>query len=152
MVGSRSRRRRGFAASACFLWLLGVEVLPNLHLAFHDDDDHTHASTGMIVKVSFNEPHDHGDGIHTHDEHDASAISASDSKRKASDQVAIGQFETNHAAAGLAHHALALHRPAPPLIAPLPVDRLILWVSDAPIERPVLASTTRPSARGPPAS
>jgi hypothetical protein len=62
----------------CVLWLLGVEVLPNLHLAHHEDD-HTHAADGTIVASHEHEhehelDHEHGAGAgadHDHDHGDA---------------------------------------------------------------------------------
>ena len=56
MKGSR-RHRRAIALMTCALWLLGVEVLPNLHLAFHHDD-HTHAADGTIRGPQ--DEHEHG--------------------------------------------------------------------------------------------
>jgi hypothetical protein len=165
MVGFRSlRRRRGFAATACVLWLLGVELLPNLHLAFHEDD-HTHGEAGEIVVAHVaiedhshaqpDEPHEHGDAHHSelaYDEGDVTVVveEPAPPRRKHRDRLAIDDRELAHAASGLAHRQAALHRPAPPLLAPLPVVRTSWWVIDAPIERTYETSLARPTARGPP--
>src|SRR5687768_4644764 len=71
MRGRRTNaRRKGFAVLACVLWLLGVEVLPALHLARHDDH-HTHAADGAIVSVARGS-HRHDDGaVHADHDHDA---------------------------------------------------------------------------------
>jgi hypothetical protein len=147
---SRHRRRATFAVAACVLWLLGVEVLPNLHLATHEAD-HTHEADGTIVRVSFGGTHSHGGVTHAdHDDHDVDQDRDHhdrDSKRR--DQLAIDV--PAHGAAGLAHRAIALHQPPPPVIAPLPVVRTMLWQEHEPNERLNVAYAARPAARGPPA-
>jgi len=124
------------------MWLLGVEVLPNLHLAAHHHD-HTHAAGGAIV-WSLDHDDDHGDAAHHH------AADAADAD-PASDQLAIDHRPADrHQAGGLAHHAAALHQPPPPLLAPVAIER-VAWRIDAAIEgRPYSTGTTRPAARGPP--
>jgi hypothetical protein len=60
----RSSRRRAIAAMVGALWLLAVEVLPGLHLAFHDGD-HTHLRDGSIVSWHVHDsghPHGHPPG------------------------------------------------------------------------------------------
>lgn len=139
------RTRRWVALTACFLWLLGAEVLPNLHLAAHDDD-HTHEAGGAIVRVSLHETHEHrhGDGpSHTH--------AADRAHGKRGDRLAISEAPSGHAASGIAHHAVALHRPPPPLLEPLPVDRAAWLLAAAHDDQYTPAFALRPTARGPPA-
>jgi hypothetical protein len=47
------------------LWLLGVEVLPNLHLAAHRHD-HSHAADGSIIALGRGHDHEHARG-HDHE-------------------------------------------------------------------------------------
>jgi hypothetical protein len=147
MIGRRphaQRRRRWFAATACVLWLLGVEVLPNLHLAFHADD-HSHGADGTIVH-----DHDHG-AAHHHDgagEHDAVARGDRDDHAGST----LDHAPSTHTAAGIAHHAIALHRPPPPLLEPLPVLRAAWRLEHEPARPLHDLSRALPNARGPPAT
>ncbi len=211
------RRRRWFAATACLLWLLGVEVLPDLHLAFHADD-HTHGAEGTIVHAAahhggrdhdaahaehdHHDHHapvmlaaapagellapahadhehalaadgaeltalvwrapvaagDHGDHGHhvaparAHDAHDAHhAHHAHRSHRERRDGAStIDLAPSAHSAAGVAHHAIALHRPPPPLLEPLPVPRTAWQLEREPAPQLHDALRARPNARGPP--
>src|SRR5690349_2426181 len=128
MRGSAHRRSRRVAPACALLWLLGVELAPALHLALHHAD-HTHGADGSIIA---------GDDEHHHGEPDFDHTG----------KLVIDHLP--HEAAGLAHHAVALHRPPPPPIPCAPVRAL-------PIEPPgVCAPLTsipplRPTARGPPA-
>jgi hypothetical protein len=144
------RNRRAHAVLAAVLWLLGVEVLPNLHLASHADD-HTHdATTGAIVRVTFAEPaHAHADGtVHVHASLDDNGAPA---KRRTNGEHAFADDDVpnGHAAAGLAHRALALSQPPPPALAPLalPPNEFALAPVVAHLDSRALA---RPTARGPP--
>ncbi len=227
MFGRRphaQRRRRWFAATACVLWLLGVEVLPDLHLAFHADD-HTHGADGTIVRVGAHggdadhdrdhtaahaerghghehghghgHGHDHGHGgvpealaalpadaplalapladdpladaplalaphageplAPPHDEaardHGAAAGSHHSHRphRDRGDRT-LDHAPSAHTAAGVAHHAIALHRPPPPLLEPLPVLRAAWRLDHAPDSAIHDALRARPNARGPPAT
>jgi hypothetical protein len=190
------------------LWLLGVEVLPDLHRAFHADD-HTHGADGTIVHVGVGagagaggdghdhgDDHDHGAG-HGHGDghgvpaalaeappaddplappHDAlaHALAADDAAPAAlvwrEDEAAhdhgapaephrphrergdrtLDHAPSTHTAAGVAHHAIALHRPPPPLLEPLPVLRPAWRLEHAPDAALHDAQRARPNARGPP--
>jgi hypothetical protein len=229
MFGRRphaQRRRRWFAATACVLWLLGVEVLPDLHLAFHADD-HTHGPDGTIVHVGAHHDHaaaharhghghgrehghdhghrhdhghDHGHGVPEalaalpadappaddplapfHEDpahalatgetapaapaalvwrdaeaaHDRGAASESHHShrphRDRGDRT-LDHAPSPHSAAGVAHHAIALHRPPPPLLEPLPVLRAAWRLEHAPDSALHETLRARPNARGPPAT
>ncbi len=172
MIGRKphvQRRRRWFAATACVLWLLGVEVLPNLHLAFHADD-HTHGADGTIVHVVHDEhehehehEHDHhaahadahhdahADAHHDHD-HDAAPAGHRPHRERTDGASALDHAPSAHAAAGVAHHAIALHRPPPPLLEPLPVLRAAWRLEHEPERSLHDALRARPNARGPPAT
>src|SRR4051794_39380962 len=107
MRGLGHRQRRAFAMTACLLWLLGVEALPAVHLATHDGH-HTHDASGAIIPLD--DDHGHGDP-----DIDFVAIDAD------GHPTPITAFDHPlHAAAGLAHHAVALQQPAPPVLVPLP--------------------------------
>ena len=146
------RRRRWFAATACVLWLLGVEVLPNVHLAFHHDD-HTHAADGTILHDEHAHAHAHGHGHgHGHD-HGAAAPAEHRPHRDRTDGAStIDHAASIHDAAGVAHRAIALHRPPPPLLEPLPVPRAAWRLECEPDRAPHDALRARPNARGPPAA
>jgi hypothetical protein len=90
------QRQRVLAILACMLWLLGVEAFPAIHLAHHEAD-HSHDAMGTIVH--------HGDHDHT----------APTAPKRDLEQLAIDHpVEPGHQADGIAHHAVALHQPAPP--------------------------------------
>jgi len=148
----RSRRthrsRVALAIVACALWICGVEVLPNLHLAFHDSSTHTHAADGMVVTVSLNtQTHRHANGeVHT----DHAEPRHGEAKKRTA-RLSIDEPADQHAANGLSHHAAFLHQPAPPLTEPLPIDRRALWIAVSIEQSFTAAETTSPRARGPPA-
>lgn len=154
MTRTRHRHpRRALGALAVLLWLLGVEVLPGLHLAHHDADDHTHEPGGAIVRVSFDEgTHRHDDGsVHSHAADDEPAHrSAHRPSRGGPEQSSIDQAPSHHAATGIAHHAAALHRPPPPLVAPLHAPLPTRWRTLAPVTSLSTIALARPTARGPP--
>ena len=129
-------RRRAIAICGVLLWLLGIEVLPNLHLAFHADD-HTHEPDGTIV--AHGHPHHGEDADHHH------ARSDGDEPQLAFDHVPSG-----HAAAGIAHRATALRQPPPPVVAPVATPHAELWLHAQPRARIASAAHARPTARGPP--
>jgi hypothetical protein len=146
MTRARARSPRAqLALAACALWLGGVEVLPAVHQAVHDQlAPHRHDG-GSIVTVSFEDTtHRHPDGsIHY------VAPKARPAHPPASDGSSHASDRAGHAA-GLAHHAAALAPVPPPITRPLPVDRRPCSVaverSVALIDRDPLA----PNARGPP--
>ncbi|MBA3498830.1 MAG: hypothetical protein M4D80_35570 [Myxococcota bacterium] len=130
------------------LWLLGTEVLPNLHLATHGRD-HTHAANGTMISHG-----DHGDDgelerLHqlAHEQAGRPCSHAPKKPRK-QDQLAFDRVP--HAAAGIAHHATALLDPPPPLTSPVAAPHAETWHHAEPIDRITFAAAARPSARGPP--
>lgn len=117
---------------ACFLWLLGVEALPALHLADHDDH-HTHDASGAIV--------DHGDHHH--------ATETADSKPRDRAQLAIDHpVEQGHQAAGAAHHAVAMLQSALPAV--VPIAQQVTQLAPATDVISITSIGTQPVARGPP--
>lgn len=157
------RNRRILAALAALLWLLGVEVLPNVHLATHRDD-HTHAHDGAIVRAPAHDEEHHDEHEHEHehvDEHEHSdhaheaAVEVAHHDEDAHHDhtrgvLAVDVAPSGHEAAGLAHHALALHEPPPLLTTPVAEPRVWVWLHPAPIERLTSIGYARPTARGPP--
>ena len=136
MRGSR-QHRRAIAICGVVLWLLGVEVLPNLHLAAHADD-HTHAADGTIVA---HHHHHHGDDA----DHEHFAPSERDEA-----QLAIEGAPSGHEAAGIAHRATALHQPPPPTTTPIATPHAQPWEHARPHARTTAIERARPTARGPP--
>lgn len=125
---------------ALLLWLLGTEVLPNLHLAFHGDD-HTHGAHGEILAYEQRLAHAlaHAEGK-SHD---------GDHRRTTHD----GELQLDapaHAAAGIAHRALALLDPPPPITTPIATPHAESWTYASPNARIATAPIARPTARGPP--
>src|SRR5438067_932657 len=137
MSGLARYQRRMVAAAACLLWLLGVEALPAVHMATHDGH-HTHAADGSIVAT---------DDDHDHDAPDDDFYGI-DQRSRATPITAFDHPEHAHAANGLAHHAVALQQPAPPLLAPLPIAPPALPVVFAILDQIASAHVARPTARG----
>ena len=138
----RGRRNSAIALATIVAWLLGVEVLPNLHLAFHADD-HTHGHGGTILAYHQRLAHAlaHANGEH-HDE----PRDARESKELAFDHAPHG-----HIAGGISHRAIALLDPPPPITTPIALPHADTWQHAAPNERIASTHAARPSARGPPA-
>jgi hypothetical protein len=140
------------------LWLLGVEVLPNLHLALHDARAHTHAADGTIIVTTFDrdaEPHRHADGtVHSHAATDdglaRDAHTRHHDRRSRPGVLAFDHAPDSHAATGLAHHATALCSAPPPIADALPVDRVEAICRHTRTGRSDVASITTRDARGPP--
>ena len=122
------RRRVLLTLVVAMVWLLGVEVAPNLHLALHDVlAAHVHEGDATIFEH---------DG-HTH----------RIAKHRSAHDLAL---ELEHGAHALSHHHVALH-PAPvPVLAPLPVNVAPTIVEHAAIIEPRSRALVRAIARGPP--
>jgi hypothetical protein len=99
------------ALAACALWLLGVEALPAIHEALHDQLAPHHHAAGAIVTVSFDDTtHRHPDGSI----HFVAPRSHRDHKPVRDGRPRVRDLAGH--AAGLAHHAAAI-APAPPPLA-----------------------------------
>lgn len=151
----RGRRRQTVALATCLLWLVAVEVLPNLHLARHSDD-HTHAAGGAIVhtRPTSTQEHEHGGRTHRHAGTASETEQVHAQKPRARKRVAQLAFDdahsSGHAAAGIPHHALAIIEPEPPAVEPLEAARGS-WHIELAASQLVSASPLRCSlARGPP--
>jgi hypothetical protein len=148
--------RRRHAVLALLVWLLGVEVLPDLHLATHawlpahHHDGDAPPSDELVVTV-------HGDrtaaALHAHDGsvhgHGVAA------RATVPDRDAIHREDParhpGHGQHSAAHRALALLAPAPVLHQPLPVDHHVIPVSHAVARLVAIAPPPDAGARGPPA-
>ncbi len=130
------RRRRALALAAAVLWLVGLELAPNLHLALHDHlGAHVHAGDSIAFA------HRHADGtIHR---------TAARKPRRATRDLALS---LEHGAHSLAHHAAGLQPTGPAIVVPLPVDRRPTLVIAARTTELVSLLAARATARGPPAS
>lgn len=130
-------RRARLALVVATLWVAGFEVLPWLHVAFHDSlPEHVHVQGGTVYKVSLDsQTHRHADGT----------VHRSHGPRRGAPGVAL-----DHGADALAHHAVAAIPAPPPILCPLPVDLRPTLVEPASLDS--LASLTVPTAaaRGPP--
>ncbi len=131
------RTQARLAIVACLIWLAGIEVLPNLHVALHDHlAAHTHADGGIVFTVTYGEqPHVHADGtVHR-------------PLPPTRDRDAIGN---HHGDGSLAHHAAAIAPVVPPSTQPLPVDRRSTFVSIVRSLELVSLDPLAAAARGPP--
>jgi hypothetical protein len=140
--------RRTYAALLCFVWLLGIEVLPNAHLLSHADGEaHEHAANGTVITVSFDaDTHSHDGVTHSHGE-----VAKQDAKKKrARDILAIDRVPDLHVASGLAHRAVALHEAPAPVVDAIAVDRVVTELVAAATGRVTIALVTTADARGPP--
>jgi hypothetical protein len=122
-------RRVLLALLGAILWLGGVEVGPNLHLALHDQ---------LAAHV-----HEGDSTVFAHEGHVHRAP-----KRPRSDRDLALRLE--HGAHSLAHHSVALHAAAPPMLQALPVNVTPTIVVDIAIAAPDSRSLAHPVARGPP--
>jgi hypothetical protein len=155
-MGSRltQRSRATMALVAIALWLAGVELLPNAHLARHEAD-HTHDTSGAVVRSSAGAEsrtirYSHARRSAKAERH-SHAVKWSPNNRAQAQLVDAGHGA--HDASGLAHRAVALQEPAPPITRPVPVEQLLAWViTDVTTDRILDTELAQPSARGPPAA
>jgi hypothetical protein len=133
------RRARRLALAACVLWLVGIELLPNLHVALHDHlAAHRHDAGGMVVTVTYGEvAHVHADGT----------IHRPGRTRPTHDKSALGQLAHGD---GIAHHSVAMAPVAPPITEPLPVDRHTSFLAIAIADHLSSIDPLAATARGPP--
>jgi hypothetical protein len=139
--------RRQIAIVAALLWLLGVEVLPGVHLGTHDQH-HTHAVDGTII-VHADAAEAELERLHQRAHRQAGTKCLHRSKPRR-DQLAFHAPTGGHAANGIAHHATALLDPPPPITTPATTPEADTWQHAEPNARISIAHATRPSARGPP--
>lgn len=139
--------RRQIAILAAFLWLLGVEVLPGLHLGTHDRH-HTHAVDGTIVTHAEDDAEAELERLHQLAHRQAGTKCLH--RKPPANRLAYHAAAGGHAAAGIAHHATALHAPPPPITQPITSPCAETWLHAAPNARLSIAHAARPSARGPP--
>jgi hypothetical protein len=144
------RRRRAVALVACAVWLVGLELGPNLHLALHDAlaaHDHggpptpkfrVEPSRKHAERVAKGQPHRHGDVVHHH---------GADERAPADDPPP----ERDHAG-GLAHRD-DLFAAAPfVLVTPAPVDPPGVVIEATALLDGTWRAAPVAAARGPPAT
>ena len=137
-MGGR-RTARTIALVAAVLWLVGVELVPNLHLALHDSlAAHSHDGDTTVFS-----PHRHADGT----EHRVVMRAGHRVRTRSAHDLAL---QLEHGAHSLAHHAAAL-QPAPAaILAPLPIDRRAVVFDQIAIIEPSSRALPPALARGPP--
>ncbi len=153
------RYRVQLALFGVILWMTGVELAPNLHLAMHahlaphvHDGDHTiylqhhddvmqehHEDAEDDLDAEVDE---HGNPVVAHDDDEAPVHDP-----RAEHDLAM---RLEHGAHSLAHHAVALHPAAPPQLAPLPFHRYTHRLAIIAIIEPRSFSVPEAAARGPP--
>ena len=132
-------RRSRIALALVVVWLAGIEVLPNLHLALHDQlGAHTHVGDATVFVAS----HRHADGT----VHELRRIA----RAASGDRLAHLAAALAHGRHSFAHHTAAMKSSSPPMVAPLPVDRPLLLVAAIAEVAPSSRLHARPCARGPP--
>jgi len=147
--------RRRVAVLACLVWLFGVELLPDLHLALHDRiGAHVHdgdapitTSGGLTVRVHrTTTAHLHAGAEHQHPGRldAASPVTVDD---QLDDAPAPPREHGRHS---LAPRARARPPPAPLLPPPLPLDHRPLAVTHAIAQLVAIAPPPDASARAPP--
>jgi hypothetical protein len=165
---ARARQRR-LAVGLCLLWLLGAQVLPDLHLATHawltphqhEGDAPRRGLTVTYANGARTTPpaHRHGAVEHRHTLRVApAAVAATPATQRtqpiideAPDRSAAVP-DPGHGARSLAHRTLAIAAPAPVITAPAPTS-WHLWyeradLADGASWRAAIAA----AARGPPAA
>jgi hypothetical protein len=136
---ARRTRRVRIAIAALVVWVVGLELGPNLHLALHDRlGEHTHAGESTTFVAS-----------HTHADGSVHRIATHRTRRDAETRLAAALA---HGRNSLAHRSAAIAAKAPPIIAPLPVDRPTLLVEAITASAPTSHGFARATARGPPAN
>jgi hypothetical protein len=139
---------RVFASFAALtLWVLGAEVAPSLHLAWHAAlAPHTHDAAPRDASAE-GRCHDEGAGAHCHH---APRRSTRGWDRPADAQDAARPREPAHGDGSLAHRALAFLRPAPGM-APL-VEAPFVALAPPFVQASLRghAPARAPSTRGPP--
>lgn len=150
-MSPRHKRRAQLALAGVLLWLCGVEALPALHEGLHGRLAAHRHEHGSIVTASFEDStHRHPDGsIHFVASKPAKPRKAADAGRVRDDGRPRARDLASHAA-GLAHHAEAIAPAAPPVTAPLPVDRRPITLAVERAVAMVSLDPLAPSARGPP--
>jgi hypothetical protein len=164
---ARARQRR-LAVAACLLWLLGHQVLPDLHLATHAwlaPHQHEGDTPRRVLTVTFADgarasaapAHRHGTVEHRHAARTAPATPAVPAAPGGGPTIGdpaerSAGPDLGHGGRSLAHRTLAIAAPAPAVVAPAPAS-WHLWheridVADGASWRPVIAA----AARGPPAA
>jgi hypothetical protein len=166
---ARARQRR-LAVVLGLLWLLGHQVLPDLHLATHAwlaPHQHEGDAPRRVLTVTFAggarasatpAAHRHGAVEHRHAARPAATAPASAPRQPTvtASQAIDGPGERSavpdlgHGARSLAHRTLAIAAPPPAVVAPVPTS-WHLWyervdVSAGASWRPAIAA----AARGPP--
>ena len=133
------------AIAAILLWIGGIEVGPNLHVALHARlAPHVHdAVTGAVVRVAFGagsvaeRPHVHPTGRSTRPARRRAARALRLDVARAGDSPHL-------------HGILAWSAPPPPITHAIAVDRVAIAIAaHAPID-PISFSPGRAVARGPP--
>jgi hypothetical protein len=143
----RARVVRVVAASAALtLWVLGAELGPSLHLAFHASlAPHTHGP--VEASPASDRCHDEGAGAHCHR---APRRSTRGWDRPAEAHDAASDEGPEHGAQSIAHRAVAFLRPALP-VSPV-VEAPFTALAPAPWHVSLRAHARRcaPTTRGPP--
>ena len=171
-MSSSLARRIALAWIGIALWLGGVELMPNLHLATHahlrahvhegDRTIYLHRGDELFDEHAAEQMDDldaevdeHGRVVPAHDDLGARAATEVRGAAEATRGSARAEVELalrlEHGGHSLAHHALALHPAPPPALAPMPFHRHLTEAPHIAIIEPGSWSVPEAAARGPPA-
>jgi len=152
VVGIRiqtERRRAYLAFLACLMWIFGVEALPSLHVAMHAHIGAHRHEGALVIPIETSDTDaqvdEHGAPLAEHQQQ-----APAPDRRAAHDAHARLARALDHGHGSAAHRDAALHAPALPLHAPLPIDRRPTSLPVAALATPISASTPQAAARGPP--
>jgi hypothetical protein len=162
MRDSRHTTRRLFAALACLVWILGFEVVPNVHVGMHELFGHHHHGVGgheheRVAAVEREQHehddadhhHDHGDADHHHDHGDVLDVDLHATASQANQAACESMQE--HGRHSLAHRDIAA-TPPPWALADVAIAPFVLL--DSPrtlVAEPFDRQPQAVRARGPPA-
>jgi hypothetical protein len=136
------------------LWLLALEVLPNLHLATHDRTPHHHDASGAIVLDPTGAPsvtrhmHTHVFPYISRDEATALANAPKKPTKRRSEHG--WKAPLGHGGNSYAHRTAAVTSPGPAITTPLAAGFVATYIIS---EKPGILysiAAARPRSRGPP--
>ncbi len=162
--GGNNGLRRQLALALVTIWMVGFELLPNLHVALHDElPCHSHgaaaggvADSGTRVRVYFGGEHSHAD----HHHEDSSSPGLAHQLALHHPRVATGDLivvtpsrpaQPGHGVHSLAHRGLAVAQPPPAATLPPIVEVDMPAVLVALRQRPRSRRPQCQRVRGPPA-
>lgn len=174
----RARRRRGLAVLGCLIWIVGFELLPNIHVGLHAHlSEHSHGSGSTARATTFavqshrdhrrrgrEHSHHHGNGHGTHHgvngagHHDDQSGAphahgeTSWSQSLVASALPLHSSPLEHGDHSLAHRDMAATTPLPVMTHPVPTTARLIPRDEVVEQAPRSRRLANPLARGPPYS